>query len=65
MTHSLALVIDQVSNMKKKPPHKNSGGSKQFKRKGNSSQEASNASTSSNATKNDKFKGKCNFLPQD
>ena len=61
MTHSLALVIDQVSNMKKKPPHKNYGGSKQFKRKRNSSQEASNASTSSNATKNDKFKGKCNF----
>ena len=64
-THSLAIVTDQVSSMKKKPPHKNFGGSKQFKRKGNSSQEASNASTSSNATKNDKFKGKCNFLPQD
>ena len=27
-THFLVLVIDQVSNMKKKPPHKNSRGSK-------------------------------------
>ncbi|KAJ9680447.1 hypothetical protein PVL29_019698 [Vitis rotundifolia] len=60
-THSLALVIDQVSNMKKKPQHKNFGGSKQFKRKGNSSQRTSNASDSSNATKNERFKGKCNF----
>ncbi|KAL6351417.1 hypothetical protein AAG906_035209 [Vitis piasezkii] len=60
-THSLALVTDQVSNRKKKPPHKNSGGSKQFKRKGNLSQGAFNASASSNATKNEKFKGKCNF----
>eukprot|EP00261_Vitis_vinifera_P026102 XP_010659290.1 PREDICTED: uncharacterized protein LOC104881301 [Vitis vinifera] len=37
-THSIALVTDHGSNMKKKPPHKNSGGSKQFKRRGNSSQ---------------------------
>ncbi|RVW36281.1 hypothetical protein CK203_103029 [Vitis vinifera] len=57
--------LEELMSIVKKPPHKNSGGSKQFKRKGNSSQEASNASTSSNATKNDKFKGKCNFLPQD
>ena len=61
MTHSLALVIDQVSNMKKKPPHKNSGGSKQFKRRRNSSQGASSGSASSNGTKNEKFKWKCNF----
>nr|CAN75844.1 hypothetical protein VITISV_005150 [Vitis vinifera] len=60
-THSLALVTDQVSNMKKKPPHKNFGGFKQFKRKGNSNQGTSNASTSSNAAKSEKFKGKCNF----
>ncbi|KAL6342738.1 hypothetical protein AAG906_016572 [Vitis piasezkii] len=50
-THSLALVIDQVNNMKKKPPHKNFGGFKQFKRKGNSNQGTSNASASSNAAK--------------
>ncbi|RVW40748.1 hypothetical protein CK203_080741 [Vitis vinifera] len=37
-THSIAFVTDHGSNMKKKPPHKNSGGSKQFKRRGNSSQ---------------------------
>ena len=30
-TYSLTLVTDEVSNMKKKPPHKNSGGSNQFK----------------------------------
>ena len=36
-THYLVLVTDQGSNMKKKHPHKNSGGIKQFKRKGNSS----------------------------
>ena len=36
-THSLAFVTDQVSNMKKKPSHKNYRRSKQFKRKGNSS----------------------------
>ncbi|KAL6350396.1 hypothetical protein AAG906_004347 [Vitis piasezkii] len=60
-THSLALVTDQVSNMKKKPPHKNSRGSSQFKRKKNLSQRVSNASVSSNATKNEKFKEKCNF----
>ena len=60
-THSLALVIDQWSNMKKKPPHKNLGGSKQFKRKENLSQGASSASASSDATKNEKLKGKCNF----
>ncbi|KAL6333290.1 hypothetical protein AAG906_028473 [Vitis piasezkii] len=60
-THSFALVTDQVSNMKKKPPHKNFGGFKQFNRKGNSSQGTSNASASSNATKNERFKGKCNF----
>ena len=60
-THSLALVIDQWSNMKKKPPHNNSGGSKQFKRKSNSSQGAFSASVSSDATKNEKLKGKCNF----
>ena len=60
-THSLALVIDQASNMKKKPPHKNFGGSKQFKKKGNSSQETSNASASSNAAKSERFKGKFNF----
>ncbi|RVW47395.1 Retrovirus-related Pol polyprotein from transposon TNT 1-94 [Vitis vinifera] len=60
-THFFALVTDQVSNMKKKPPHKNFGGFKQFNRKGNSSQGTSNASTSSNATKNEIFKGKCNF----
>ena len=47
--------------MKKKPSHKNFGGSKQFKRKGNSSQGTSNASASSNATKSERFKGKCNF----
>ncbi|KAJ9679813.1 hypothetical protein PVL29_021660 [Vitis rotundifolia] len=60
-THSIALVTDQGSNIKKKPPHKNFGGSKQFKRRGNSSQGGSSASASSNATKNEKFKGKCNF----
>ena len=60
-THSLALVTDQMSIMKKKPPHKNFGGSKQFKRKGNSSQGTSNASASSNAAKSERFKGKCNF----
>ena len=60
-THSHALVTDQVSNMKKKPQHKNFGGYKQFKRKENSSQGTSNASASSNATKNERFKGKCNF----
>ncbi|RVX17056.1 Retrovirus-related Pol polyprotein from transposon TNT 1-94 [Vitis vinifera] len=60
-THSFALVTDQVSNMKKKPPHKNFGGSKQFKRKKNLSQGTSNASVFSNATKNERFKGKCNF----
>ncbi|RVX10368.1 Retrovirus-related Pol polyprotein from transposon TNT 1-94 [Vitis vinifera] len=60
-THSLALVTDQVSNMKKKPPHKNFGGFKQFKRKGNSNQGTSNAFASSNAAKSEKFKGKCNF----
>ena len=47
--------------MKKKPPHKNFGGFKQFKREGNSNQGTSNASVSSNATKNERFKGKCNF----
>nr|CAN83337.1 hypothetical protein VITISV_004574 [Vitis vinifera] len=56
-----SLVIDQVSNMKKKPPHKNFGGFKQFKRKENSNQGTSNASASSNAAKSEKFKGKCNF----
>ena len=60
-THSLALVTDQVSNMKKKPPRKNFGGFKQFKRKGNSNQGTSNAFVSSNAAKSEKFKGKCNF----
>ena len=60
-THSLALVTDQVSNMKKTPSHKNFGGSKQFKRKRNSNQGTSNASASSNATKNERFKGECNF----
>ena len=60
-THSLALVTDQVSNMKKTPSHKNFGGSKQFKRKGNSNQGTSNASASSNAIKNERFKGDCNF----
>ena len=60
-THSLALVTDQVSNMKKKPSHKNFGGSKQIKRKWNSSQGTSNVFASSNATKNKRFKGKCNF----
>ena len=59
--HSFALVTDQVSNMKKKPSHKNFGGSKQFKRKWNSSQGTSNVFASSNATKNKRFKGKCNF----
>ena len=39
-THSLTLVTNQVSSMKKKPPHKNFGGSKQFKKKVNSSQGA-------------------------
>ena len=34
-THSIALVTDQGSNMKKKPAHKNSRSSKQFKRRGN------------------------------
>ena len=61
-THSLAFVTDQVSNMKKKPSHKNFRGSKQFKRKGNLSQGDFNASVSSHATKNAKFKGKCNFF---
>ncbi|RVW29550.1 Retrovirus-related Pol polyprotein from transposon TNT 1-94 [Vitis vinifera] len=60
-THSLALVTDQLSNMKKKHPHKNFGGSKQFKRKGNSSQGTFNASAFSNATNNERIKGKCNF----
>ncbi|RVW47617.1 hypothetical protein CK203_113747 [Vitis vinifera] len=59
----LALVTDQVSNMKKKPSHKNFGGFKQFKRKGNSNQGTSNASASSNAAKSEKFKGKCKLLP--
>ncbi|KAL6323364.1 hypothetical protein AAG906_029371 [Vitis piasezkii] len=36
-THSIAFVTDHGSNMKKKPQRKNSGGSKQFKRRGNSS----------------------------
>ncbi|KAJ9672868.1 hypothetical protein PVL29_026214 [Vitis rotundifolia] len=60
-THSIAVVTDQGSNMKKKPPYKNSGGSKQFKRRGNSIQGASSGFASSNATKNEKFKWKCNF----
>ncbi|RVX08125.1 Retrovirus-related Pol polyprotein from transposon TNT 1-94 [Vitis vinifera] len=60
-THSLTLVTNQASNVKKKPPHKNFGGFKQFKRKGNSNQGTSNASVSSNAAKSEKFKGKCNF----
>ena len=60
-THSIALVIDHGSNMKKKPQHKNFGGSKQFKRKENSNQGAPNGSASSNGTKNEKFKWKCNF----
>ena len=60
-SHSIALVTDHGSNMKKKPQHKNFGGSKQFKRKENLSQGASSASASSDATKNEKFKGKCNF----
>ncbi|KAJ9699301.1 hypothetical protein PVL29_008078 [Vitis rotundifolia] len=55
-THSIALVTDQVSNMKKKPPHKNSRGFKQFKRKRNSSQGTFSGSVSFNATKNEKFK---------
>ncbi|XP_010663876.1 uncharacterized protein LOC104882410 [Vitis vinifera] len=63
-THSLALVTDQVSNMKKKPPHKNFGGSKQFKRKRNSSQGTSNAFASSNATKRE-IQGEVQLLPQD
>ena len=50
-----------MSNMKKKPSHKNFGGSKQFKRKGNLSQGTSDASASSNATNSERFKGKCNF----
>ena len=60
-THFLALVTDQVSNMKKKPPYKNFGGFKQFKRKGNSNQGTSNASASSNAAKSEKVQ----LLPQD
>ncbi|RVW40202.1 hypothetical protein CK203_078377 [Vitis vinifera] len=64
-THSLTLVTNQVSSMKKKPPHKNFGGSKQFKKKVNSSQGAFNASASSNATKNKKIQGKMQLLPQD
>ncbi|KAL6342702.1 hypothetical protein AAG906_013108 [Vitis piasezkii] len=60
-THSFALVTNQGSNMKKKPPHKNFGGSKQFKRKENLSQGASSASASSDATKNEKFKGSATF----
>ena len=48
--------------MKKKPPHKNFGGYKQFKRKGSSNQGTSNASVSSNAAKNERFKEKCNFF---
>ncbi|RVW35536.1 hypothetical protein CK203_073829 [Vitis vinifera] len=63
-THSLALVTDQVSNMKKKPPHKNFGGFKQFKRKRNLSQETSNAFASSNATKRE-IQGEVQLLPQD
>ena len=59
-THFIALVIDHGSNMKKKPQHKNSGGSKQFKRRGNLSQGALSGSASSNGTKNEKFKWKCN-----
>ncbi|RVW58064.1 hypothetical protein CK203_116563 [Vitis vinifera] len=39
-SHSIALVTDHGSNMKKKPQHKNFGGSKQFKRRENSSQGA-------------------------
>ena len=60
-THSLAIVTDQVSSMKKKPPHKNFGGYKKFKRKGSWNQGTSNASVSFNDAKNDKFKGKGNF----
>ncbi|RVW41008.1 Retrovirus-related Pol polyprotein from transposon TNT 1-94 [Vitis vinifera] len=60
-THFIALVIDHGSNMKKKPQHKNSGGSKQFKRRGNLSQGALSGSASSIGTKNEKFKWKCNF----
>ena len=60
-THFIALVTDQGNNMKKKPPHKNSKGSKQFRRRRNSSQGAPSGSASSNATKNEKFKWKCNF----
>ena len=63
-THSLALVTDQVSNMKKKPLHKNFGGSKQFKRKRNLSQGTSNASVSFNATKRE-IQGEVQLLPQD
>ena len=47
--------------MKKKHPHKNSGGFKQFKRRENLSQGAPSRSASSNGTKNEKFKWKCNF----
>ncbi|KAJ9697292.1 hypothetical protein PVL29_009194 [Vitis rotundifolia] len=61
-THSLALVTGEVSNVKKRPPHKNFGGSGKFKKKGNSNQGTSNASISSNAGKNERFKGKCNFF---
>ncbi|KAJ9675422.1 hypothetical protein PVL29_024372 [Vitis rotundifolia] len=60
-THSLALVTGEVSNVKKRPPHKNFGDSGKFKKKGNSNQGTSNASVSSNAGKNERFKGKCNF----
>ncbi|KAJ9696926.1 hypothetical protein PVL29_008922 [Vitis rotundifolia] len=60
-THSLALVTSEVSNVKKRPPHKNFGGSGKFKKKENSNQGTSNASVSSNAGKNERFKGKCNF----
>ncbi|KAJ9709896.1 hypothetical protein PVL29_001400 [Vitis rotundifolia] len=60
-THSLALVTGEVSNVNKRPPHKNFGGSGKFKKKGNSNKGTSNASVSSNARKNERFKGKCNF----
>ncbi|RVW44372.1 Retrovirus-related Pol polyprotein from transposon TNT 1-94 [Vitis vinifera] len=53
--------LEELMSIMKKPPHKNSRGSKKFKRRGNSSQGAPSGSASSNGTKNEKFKWKCNF----
>ncbi|KAJ9707513.1 hypothetical protein PVL29_002516 [Vitis rotundifolia] len=60
----MSIMVQHEVSLKKNETHSlalNFGGSKQFKRKGNSNQGTFNASASSNATKNERFKGKCNF----